>query len=86
VGLSGPIFDAAAQLVQDAIALVRECACIAGCPACIGPVLAADEQRPLTPKQAALTVLALLTRGARKDQSASGPSADSGAISVAVPV
>jgi DEAD/DEAH box helicase domain-containing protein len=31
-----------------------------GCPACVGPVLAADEQRAHTPKAAALAVLALL--------------------------
>jgi DEAD/DEAH box helicase domain-containing protein len=63
VGLSAPLFDAAAQLVADALDLVQGCACVAGCPACIGPVLPGDEQRAQTPKQAALTVLALLGHG-----------------------
>ena len=63
VGLSAPLFDAAGQLVEDALGLVQGCACAAGCPACIGPVLPGDEQRAQTPKQAALTVLALLAQG-----------------------
>jgi DEAD/DEAH box helicase domain-containing protein len=60
VGLSAPLFDDAAALVGDALGLVRGCACTAGCPACIGPVLPGDDQRPQTPKQAALVVLGLL--------------------------
>ena len=60
VGLSAPLFDDAAALVNDALGLVRGCACTAGCPACIGPVLPGDDQRPQTPKQAALVVLGLL--------------------------
>ena len=64
VGLSAPLFDDAALLVQDALGLVRNCACRAGCPACVGPILAGDETRVLTPKQAALAMLALLGGGA----------------------
>ncbi len=60
VGLSAPLFDAATELVGDAIELVRDCACKVGCPACVGPVLAGDEQREQSLKQAALLVLALL--------------------------
>ncbi|WP_322825678.1 DEAD/DEAH box helicase [Lamprobacter modestohalophilus] len=63
VGLSAPLFDDAAVLVQDALGLVRGCACRAGCPACVGPILAGDENRTLTPKQAALSVLVLLNGG-----------------------
>jgi len=63
VGLSAPLFDAAAALVSDAIGLVRGCPCQAGCPACIGPVLPGDEQRPQSPKQVALAVLELLSGG-----------------------
>ena len=62
VGLSAPLFDDAAALVNDALGLVRGCACTAGCPACIGPVLPGDDQRPQTPKQAALVVLGLLMK------------------------
>jgi DEAD/DEAH box helicase domain-containing protein len=68
VGLSAPLFDAADLLVRDALDLVECCNCIAGCPACIGPVLQGDEQRARTPgqvsqrtpKQATMTVLGLL--------------------------
>jgi len=66
VGLSAPLFDAAETLVEDAVGLVRACACRAGCPACIGPVLPGDEQRAETPKQAALTVLDLLIERAEQ--------------------
>ncbi|TVQ91500.1 MAG: DEAD/DEAH box helicase [Chromatiaceae bacterium] len=60
VGLSVPLFDAAAVLVADALALVAGCACSAGCPACIGPILPGDEQRAQSPKATALLVLRLL--------------------------
>jgi DEAD/DEAH box helicase domain-containing protein len=60
VGLSAPLFDAAAVLVGDALALVRGCGCTGGCPACVGPILAGDEARQQTPKQLALAVLWLL--------------------------
>jgi DEAD/DEAH box helicase domain-containing protein len=53
-------------LVEDAVGLVRACACRAGCPACIGPVLPGDEQRAETPKRAALTVLDLLIERAEQ--------------------
>jgi DEAD/DEAH box helicase domain-containing protein len=38
--------------------LIRECECRHGCPACVGPILASDEERGFSPKAAALTVLA----------------------------
>jgi DEAD/DEAH box helicase domain-containing protein len=60
VGLSEPLFRRAAELVRDAAVHVRSCACKAGCPACVGPVLAADEHREDTPKALALRVLDLL--------------------------
>ena len=60
VGLSAPLYDAAAVLVRDARELVAGCPCPAGCPACVGPVLPGDESRALTPKAAALAVLGLL--------------------------
>ncbi|MDC8014951.1 DEAD/DEAH box helicase [Tahibacter soli] len=58
VGLSDPLFRVQADLVRDAIALVAACACKAGCPACVGPVLAADEAG--SAKANAAIVLALL--------------------------
>ncbi|WP_079248225.1 DEAD/DEAH box helicase [Lysobacter antibioticus] len=62
VGLSEPLWRRQAELVQRARELVGRCDCRAGCPACVGPVLAADEDRSgaATPKALALKVLALL--------------------------
>jgi DEAD/DEAH box helicase domain-containing protein len=65
VGLSAPLFDAAERLVLDARDLVSGCGCNVGCPACVGPVLAGDEERSCPPKQAALSVLELLSAADR---------------------
>src|SRR5690606_18364260 len=45
IGLSEPLFQRAASLVADARELVAACECKAGCPACVGPILASDEER-----------------------------------------
>ena len=61
VGLSEPLWMRQAELVQRASELIERCDCGAGCPACVGPVLASDEARTdTTPKALALRVLALL--------------------------
>ena len=61
VGLSEPLWRRQAELVQRADELIQGCDCRAGCPACVGPVLAAQEQgHGDTPKTLALKVLALL--------------------------
>jgi DEAD/DEAH box helicase domain-containing protein len=60
IGLSEPLFRRAPSLVGEAIALIAACACVVGCPACVGPVLAGDEQSKRSAKAFALTVLALL--------------------------
>ncbi|MET0227017.1 MAG: DUF1998 domain-containing protein, partial [Dokdonella sp.] len=57
IGQSEPLFQRAAQLVADAYALVAECDCTAGCPACVGPVLAGDETSGRSAKALALAVL-----------------------------
>jgi len=63
VGLSEPLWQRQAELVMRAGELVRRCDCRAGCPACVGPVLAAQEQgEGATPKTLALQVLALLAQ------------------------
>ena len=49
-------------LLQGAMDLIGDCACLGGCPACVGPVLAADEVRERSPKMAGLTVLHLLAQ------------------------
>jgi len=61
VGLSEPLWQRQGELVQRAIELVQRCDCSAGCPACVGPVLAASESPGLaTPRSLALEVLGLL--------------------------
>ena len=61
-GLSEPLWERQAELVQRARELVEACDCNAGCPACVGPVLAAEEgtQAQATPKALARRVLELL--------------------------
>ncbi|MCX7512862.1 DEAD/DEAH box helicase [Frateuria hangzhouensis] len=60
VGLSAPLFERREDLVRMAMTLVDRCDCMAGCPACAGPILAADEAAADTPKALALRVLGLL--------------------------
>lgn len=64
IGLAAPLFDRRAEVVSRSRELVKHCPCVEGCPACIGPVLprslSARRAQAVTPKQAALSVLALL--------------------------
>ena len=60
IGLSEPLYLRREELLLRARELVAGCDCTAGCPACIGPVLAADETSATPPKQLALRVLSLL--------------------------
>jgi DEAD/DEAH box helicase domain-containing protein len=49
IGLAEPLWKRQAELVRGAIALIDDCDCSAGCPACVGPVLlepAPAESRP----------------------------------------
>ena len=65
VGLSEPLWQRQAELVTRATELVQRCDCSAGCPACVGPVLAAHEGPGMaTPRSLALEVLGLLAKGA----------------------
>jgi len=62
VGLSEPLWLRQSELVQRAGELVQRCDCKAGCPACVGPVLASHEEGDgQSPKTLALKVLALLS-------------------------
>jgi DEAD/DEAH box helicase domain-containing protein len=61
IGLSAPLYESRTRVVSDARQLVTACGCRHGCPSCIGPILASDEVRGYSPKEAALKVLALLT-------------------------
>jgi DEAD/DEAH box helicase domain-containing protein len=64
IGISAPLFEQQAAIIAGARQLVSACECAHGCPGCIGPILASDEVRGFSPKQAALTVLALLSNEA----------------------
>jgi DEAD/DEAH box helicase domain-containing protein len=59
IGLSEPLYRDHAQVVRGAYAMVERCDCRFGCPACVGPVLASDEERGYSPRNLALRVLAL---------------------------
>ena len=65
IGLSEPLYLRQAEIVQDAWELVDRCECRFGCPSCVGPVLASDEERGYSPKALALTVLELLSASGR---------------------
>jgi len=60
VGLSAPLYDRQREVVERALLLVEGCGCLYGCPSCVGPILATDEQRGYSPKQAARQVLSAL--------------------------
>ena len=60
IGLSEPLWRRQRELVQRAAQLVSACDCRAGCPACVGPVLANDEDAETTPRTLAARVLQLL--------------------------
>ncbi|WP_426688681.1 DEAD/DEAH box helicase [Rhodanobacter ginsengiterrae] len=65
IGHSEPLFQRREDLLAQSVTLIERCDCRAGCPACVGPVLAVDEQTvehpaTTTPKALALRVLALL--------------------------
>jgi DEAD/DEAH box helicase domain-containing protein len=64
VGLSLPLFERREELRGGAIGLIEACACKAGCPACVGPILAGDESADASPRATALQVLRLLGEAA----------------------
>jgi DEAD/DEAH box helicase domain-containing protein len=59
IGLSEPSYSRAPMLVEHALDLVASCACNVGCPACVGPSLAHDEDAGRSAKSLARAVLAL---------------------------
>ena len=60
VGLSAPLFERREDLVAHAQTMIERCDCKGGCPACVGPILAADEDAAYSPKALAARVLTLL--------------------------
>ncbi|TBR10171.1 MAG: DEAD/DEAH box helicase [Lysobacter sp.] len=77
VGLSEPLWQRQAELVQRAMELLERCDCRGGCPACVGPILASDEAREAatSPRALAHRVLELL-----QTDGASLPADDRGAL------
>jgi DEAD/DEAH box helicase domain-containing protein len=63
IGLSVPLYDLRDQVIARARSLIEDCECRFGCPACVGPILGADEEEYRSPRKAATRVLELL--GAR---------------------
>lgn len=61
IGLAAPLFKMRRKVLDTAVELITDCRCQQGCPACIGPVLNASARGSHSPKQAALTILALLS-------------------------
>ncbi|WP_440222822.1 DEAD/DEAH box helicase [Dokdonella sp. MW10] len=61
IGQSEPLWHRQRDMVTHARELVDRCACKAGCPACVGPVLAVQETSDVTPKALALRVLEALS-------------------------
>ncbi|MCC6608804.1 MAG: DEAD/DEAH box helicase [Burkholderiales bacterium] len=64
IGLAAPLHALRAEVVARAADLVSGCGCKTGCPACVGPVLAASPRQRLSPKAAAARVLSLFARAA----------------------
>ena len=60
VGLSSPLYERRDELLAQAREVVAGCDCHGGCPACVGPILEADEGAAGTPRELALRVLDLL--------------------------
>jgi DEAD/DEAH box helicase domain-containing protein len=63
IGLSQPLYEKRVGLLRGALDMVGGCSCRQGCPACVGPLLASDEQRGFSVRQAALLVLELIAGG-----------------------
>ncbi|MCG7915822.1 helicase [Candidatus Thiodiazotropha endoloripes] len=61
IGITNPLYEIRTRIVADARNLVESCDCACGCPGCIGPILAGDEQGRSSAKESALTVLSLLS-------------------------
>ncbi|NII11490.1 DEAD/DEAH box helicase [Oleiagrimonas sp. C23AA] len=61
MGLSDPLYQRRDEILAKAVSLVARCDCASGCPACVGPVLAADEGEATPPRVLAARVLDLLS-------------------------
>ncbi len=60
IGLSAPLYDMRHRVVDTAREMIEGCSCEHGCPACVGPILASDEDCERSPKRLAVHILELL--------------------------
>ncbi|AFC84627.1 DEAD/DEAH box helicase [Frateuria aurantia] len=61
IGLSAPLYQRSHELLGQAVGLIERCNCLAGCPGCVGPILADAEQTATnTPRELARRVLQLM--------------------------
>ncbi|MFA6444571.1 MAG: DUF1998 domain-containing protein, partial [Sterolibacterium sp.] len=63
MGLAAPLYEIRRELLERTIALVKDCVCTEGCPACVGPVIGFAQSATRivrNPRQSALVILALL--------------------------
>ncbi len=59
IGFSGPLYELHDELLEKTLALIRHCACLAGCPSCVGPI----GEVGANGKEIALDLLARLVKG-----------------------
>ena len=59
IGFSGPLYELHDELLEKSLALIRHCACLAGCPSCVGPI----GEVGANGKEIALDLLARLVKG-----------------------
>lgn len=57
IGLAAPLYDLRQELLERSLALVRDCACREGCPACVGPVLPPPARAGMSARDSAIAVL-----------------------------
>jgi len=60
IGLTAPLFDTRQEVLTRSHGLVLACDCVAGCPACIGPIVGSVDESD-SPKTRSLKVLRLLS-------------------------
>jgi len=60
IGLTEKAYDLLPQLARLTFELVRDCPCLAGCPACVYSPKCGNENRPLDKKAAAFILESLL--------------------------
>jgi DEAD/DEAH box helicase domain-containing protein len=83
VGQSEPLWQRHTELLQRAQELLAGCDCSAGCPACVGPVMAADEHSAQSPKQLSAQVLGLFSAPWQTDKPEDRLPADTSVLALA---